>query len=124
MKEGNHHIAPRICPGVEAAALLHLVTEPTRHSILVALLEGEQTVSALTRALDGEQSNISHHLRVLRDAGLVRDRRDGRTRYYRLADPELRRLLAATEALATDLERVAYLARMDLPLDAAFHGYG
>lgn len=109
---------------MDARALLHLVTEPTRNRLLSALLEGERTVTMLVEATGSEQSNVSHHLRTLKDTGLVRARQAGRTRRYRLADPELERLLRDLDDLARRLEQTAYLAGLELPYGAGFHGYG
>ena len=109
---------------MDSAALLHLITEPTRHGLLDALRDRERTVGQLVEAVQGEQTNVSHHLRTLRDAGLVKARRDGRRRVYRLADPALEGLLAEAEDLSRRMERVAYFAGLELPTGPAFHGYG
>lgn len=71
-----------------------------------------------------EQSNISHHLAILRDAGLVTARRDGRNQEYRLSDGEVARLLDQVEALAAKLDQVAYTTSLGLPAQGGFHGYG
>ncbi len=81
-------------------------------------------MTGLVAQLEDEQSNVSHHLKVLRDAGLVACRRDGRAQVYRLADTEVARVLGEVEALADRLDRAAYTARLGLPADAGFHGYG
>ncbi len=109
---------------MDAAALLRLVSEPTKHAVLSALREGEQTVGELVQATGREQSNVSHHLRVLREQGLVQTRTAGRNRHYRLADRELRRLLEQVDRIADRLERVAYSSGLGLSLDSSFHGYG
>jgi DNA-binding transcriptional ArsR family regulator len=109
---------------MDAVALLRLVSEETRHAILDELRKGERTVSQLVAALQDEQSNVSHHLGTLRDAGLVAARRDGRHQRYRLADAEVAKVLAQVEALAGRLEELAYTASLGLPVDAGFHGYG
>jgi DNA-binding transcriptional ArsR family regulator len=109
---------------VDAVALLRLVSEETRHAILDELRAGERTVGQLVQALADEQSNVSHHLGTLREAGLVSARRDGRNQVYRLADAEVAKVLAQVEALAARLEEVAYTSSLGLPLDASFHGYG
>lgn len=101
-----------------------MVTEPTKNRLLRRIRDREHTVSELVEAVGQEQSNVSHHLRNLRDAGLVKARRDGRMQRYRLADPELGHLLGDIEGLADRLERVAYLAGLELTTDPAFHGYG
>jgi ArsR family transcriptional regulator len=63
-------------------ALFHALSDETRLAILELLRDGERCVCELTDALDVAQSRLSFHLRVLRDAGLVSDRRDGRWIYY------------------------------------------
>jgi ArsR family transcriptional regulator len=65
-----------------AVALFHALSDETRLAILELLRDGERCVCELTDALDVAQSRLSFHLRVLRDAGLVSDRRDGRWIYY------------------------------------------
>lgn len=109
---------------MDAAALLRLISHPTKHGILTALREGDASVSELVEATGAQQSNVSHQLRSLREAGLVRSRAVGRTRRYRLADPELRRLLEQVERLAARMEQVAYYSGLEIPFDAGFHGYG
>ena len=56
----------------------------TRRRILDALLRGERSVGELVRVARVSQPAVSQHLAVLREAGLVEERRDGRFRYYRL----------------------------------------
>ena len=65
-----------------AVALFHALSDETRLAILELLRDGERCVCDITDALDVAQSRLSFHLRVLRDAGLVSDRRDGRWIYY------------------------------------------
>ena len=65
-----------------AAGLFHALSDGTRLSILERLRFGERCVCDLTDALDAAQSRLSFHLKVLKDAGLVTDRRDGRWMYY------------------------------------------
>lgn len=109
---------------MDSAALLRLVSEATRHGLLQELRAGERNVAALVAATQGEQSNVSHHLGVLREAGLVAVRRFGRNQFYRLADPEVARLLEQVEALAGRLDQVAYTSRLGLPATPGFSGYG
>ncbi len=65
-----------------AAQLFHALSDETRLSILQRLRIGERCVCELTDALDAAQSRLSFHLKVLKDAGLVTDRREGRWMYY------------------------------------------
>ena len=67
-----------------AVRLFHALSDGTRLSILRRLRMGERCVCVLTDALDAAQSRLSFHLKVLKDAGLVTDRREGRWMYYTL----------------------------------------
>lgn len=67
-----------------AVRLFHALSDATRLSILERLRLGERCVCELTDALDTGQSRLSFHLRVLKEAGLVTDRREGRWMYYTL----------------------------------------
>ena len=62
----------------------HALSDETRLRIIDLLRGGERCVCDLTEALDAQQSRLSFHLRVLKDAGLVSDRREGRWAYYTL----------------------------------------
>lgn len=64
-------------------ALFRTLADPTRRALFERLCrEGEQTVGALTAQAGISQPAVSKHLGVLKDAGLVRDRRDGRQTHY------------------------------------------
>jgi len=69
-----------------AEALFHALSDATRLSILEMLRDGERCVCELQDELDAAQSRLSFHLRVLKEAGLVTDRREGRWSYYKI-DP-------------------------------------
>ena len=60
------------------------LSDQTRLRIIDLLRGGEQCVCKLTDALDSGQSLLSFHLKTLKDAGLVTDRREGRWSYYAL----------------------------------------
>ena len=81
-----------------AARLFHALSDETRLTILERLRQGERCVCELTDALDAAQSRLSFHLKTLKDAGLVTDRREGRWMYYTL-DPDA--LAEAAELLET-----------------------
>lgn len=66
------------------AALAHALSDETRLEIIAALRHGERCVCDLVTDLDAAQSRLSFHLKVLRDAGLVTDRREGRWSFYTL----------------------------------------
>ena len=60
------------------------LSDETRLRLIALLSEGEQCVCDLTDALQAAQSRLSFHLKVLKEAGLVTDRKDGRWVYYTL----------------------------------------
>ena|SRR5689334_3515307 len=72
-----------------AAQLFHALSDETRLGILAKLRGGEQCVCNLQDDLDAAQSRLSFHLRVLKDAGLVTDRKEGRWSYYCIAPQAL-----------------------------------
>lgn len=74
----------------------HALSDQTRLKILDRLSAGERCVCELTAAIGAAQPRLSFHLKALKDAGLVRDRPDGRWVYYSIdaaAVAELRGLL-------------------------------
>ena len=72
-----------------AVALFHALSDATRLSILEMLRGGERCVCELQEELDAAQSRLSFHLRVLKEAGLVTDRREGRWSYYAIVPDAL-----------------------------------
>ncbi|HTK52407.1 MAG TPA: metalloregulator ArsR/SmtB family transcription factor [Gemmatimonadaceae bacterium] len=72
-----------------SVALFHALSDATRLSIIAMLRDGERCVCELQGELDAAQSRLSFHLRVLKDAGLITDRRDGRWSYYAIAPAAL-----------------------------------
>jgi DNA-binding transcriptional ArsR family regulator len=86
----------------------HALGDPTRRALLELLRAAPRTVNDLARAFPTSRPAISKHLRILRQAGLVAERRRGRNRLYRLV-PE------AVEAVA---DWVATLRRPIRPGDA------
>lgn len=72
-----------------AAARFHALSDPTRLHIVERLRGGERCVCELTSALGAAQSRLSFHLRVLKEAGLVVDRKEGRWVYYTLDEAAL-----------------------------------
>ncbi|MGI9120275.1 MAG: ArsR/SmtB family transcription factor [Acidimicrobiales bacterium] len=76
-----------------------LLADPTRARLLYALLEaGELCVCDLAATVDVAETSVSHALRLLRTAGIVRNRRQGRVVYYRLDDAHVRLLLDVSRA--------------------------
>jgi len=68
------------------ASKLKILSDPTRLSVLEALMEGSKNVGDLMEQLDVEQSLLSHHLAILRDAGLVEATREGKSMIYQLPE--------------------------------------
>jgi ArsR family transcriptional regulator len=77
----------------ELAEMFRLMGDGSRLGILLACLEGPVAVGALAARLDLSPSLVSHHLRLLRAARLVRARRRGRQVFYEMADDHVRRVL-------------------------------
>jgi DNA-binding transcriptional ArsR family regulator len=67
--------------------VLDALGDPTRRSIFERLRRGARSVTELADELPVSRPAVSQHLRVLKDAGLVRERRDGTRRLYRI-DPD------------------------------------
>jgi ArsR family transcriptional regulator len=70
----------------KAARYFHALSDETRLRIIEQLQEGEQCVCDMTDAFRTGQSRLSFHLKVLKDAGLITDRPEGRWVYYSLND--------------------------------------
>ncbi|MGK2939219.1 MAG: metalloregulator ArsR/SmtB family transcription factor [Solirubrobacteraceae bacterium] len=68
----------------------HAIADPTRRAILDQLRDGEMSAGDLGAHVPISQPSLSQHLKVLREAGLVAARRDGRRRVYRLEPASLR----------------------------------
>jgi DNA-binding transcriptional ArsR family regulator len=68
------------------AARFRAMGEPLRLRILQKLEGGEQSVSALTESVGSTQPNVSKHLKILHDAGLVKRRQAGNSAFYAIAD--------------------------------------
>ena len=73
----------------DVAELFKVFGDSTRVRILCALFESEMCVCDIAEVLEMTQSAISHQLRVLKQARLVKYRRDGKTVYYSLADDHI-----------------------------------
>ena len=67
--------------------LLRIIAHPMRMRILYELMRGPQCVTDIVDFLEINQSNVSQHLALLRQAGAVECRTDGRTKWYYVLDP-------------------------------------
>jgi DNA-binding transcriptional ArsR family regulator len=68
------------------------IADPTRRALLDALIDGEKTVSSLAEPFAMSLPAISHHLRIMREVGVVTERWDGRERYYRVSPAVLKQV--------------------------------
>lgn len=84
----------------QALRLFRALGDETRLRLIDRLRGGEQCVCDLTDELEAGQSRLSFHLKTLKDAGVVTDRRDGRWVYYAL-NPEM---FEALESIVSDLK--------------------
>jgi ArsR family transcriptional regulator len=73
-------------PDIACADKLKVLADPTRLSVVEILMQGPKHVGAINELLGVEQTLLSHHLKVLREAGLVDAVRDGKAVEYRLAE--------------------------------------
>lgn len=86
--------------------LFRSLADPTRRALFERLCrEGELTVGALTTHAGISQPAVSKHLRVLKQAGLVRDRHEGRQTHYRAEPAALAPLLDWTKEMASFWEK-------------------
>lgn len=65
------------------------LADPKRLLIINSLRDGELSVSEICETLDLKQANVSQHLAILRDKGLVVTRRDGQRVYYSVSSPKI-----------------------------------
>ncbi|MGN1081936.1 MAG: ArsR/SmtB family transcription factor [Candidatus Avispirillum sp.] len=77
----------------DLAELYKIFGDTTRVKILYILFTGEMCVQHISELLSVSQSAVSHQLRILKGARLVRFRRDGKTVYYSLADDHVREII-------------------------------
>jgi DNA-binding transcriptional ArsR family regulator len=84
--------------------IFKVLTHPTRLAILDILRDGEHCVCHMEAYLGLRQASISQQLSVLREAGLVQDRRDGWNIFYRVADERIYVLLDAVRQITGQSE--------------------
>ncbi len=96
---------------LRSASIAHALSHPVRLQILAEIGEEGSYVMALTEALERPQANISQHLAVLRESGLVVAEREGMTVRYRLASPEIREMLGILNVLADRIPSEEFIPR-------------
>ena len=78
----------------QASHALKAMSHPLRLKILCVLSYQEVSVQDIVESVGTTQSNISQHLAILRDKGVLRTRKDANRVYYRIADPRTLKLIA------------------------------
>src|ERR1700691_2112393 len=79
-----------VAPASTTSDVFNAIAEAHRREVLDALITGEKAVGAIVNDLPMSQTQVSKHLRVLSEVGLVTCRADGRRRLYRLEPERLR----------------------------------
>ncbi len=69
------------------AARFKVLSDPMRLRILQLLQDGEQSVTTITESVESTQPNVSKHLKIMQEAGLVARRQEGNSVYYSISDP-------------------------------------
>jgi ArsR family transcriptional regulator len=75
------------------------LSDTNRLKIIKLLKEGELCACELTVALSNSQSTVSHHLSVLKNAGMIKERKEGKWSYFRLSDGAIIELLNQAQLL-------------------------
>ena len=81
------------------ASILKALGQPTRLQILELLNDGERCVCEIFPAIHQEQANVSKHLSILKQAGILESRKDGLRILYRIKTPEILDLLTGVSKL-------------------------
>ena len=81
------------------ASVLKALGQPTRLQILDLLKDGERCVCEIFPAINQEQANVSKHLSILKQAGILESRKDGLRILYRIKTPEILNLLSGVSKL-------------------------
>ena len=97
------------------ASFCRVFADPKRLRILWGLQEGEHSVTELAKLVGCTLPNISQHLRVMREQGMVATRREGRTIYYHLVNPKfLAGCRLVREGLLEELQRRGKISSSEL----------
>lgn len=84
------------------ARQFQVLSEPARLKLLAVLEEGEQNVTALVKVTGMAQANVSKHLGILHDVGMVDRRKEGLSSFYFISDPKISELC---ELMCSKLEK-------------------
>ena len=116
-----HQLSDRIALSTKAR-LFRGFGDPSRLSILEALLEGPRKVNEIVLETGLSQPNVSSHLSCLRDCGLVSTQQRGKYVIYQLSDPRVNEILNVAGSLLADVakgvyECTRYASEDDLPVE-------
>ncbi len=100
------------------AEVFKAVGHPIRLQIVKLLAHGERSVSDIVMAVSAEQSNVSRHLALLKQSGVLVSRRSGLKIYYRLSSPQFAECLETVLRQIADAVQASGLVRMGLSGDA------
>ncbi|MBI2165040.1 MAG: winged helix-turn-helix transcriptional regulator [Chloroflexi bacterium] len=96
------------------AGICKTLSSPLRLRLVELLGEGERTVSDLVKLLGVSKSNVSQHLGIMREKGVVDCRREGGYAFYRLSNPKvLQACRLMREVLLEQFERAGELSRVE-----------
>ncbi|EJL41178.1 transcriptional regulator [Brevibacillus agri] len=107
-----NRLRPKMSETEGVAPLFKALADDTRAKIIYALaLEGELCVCDVAATINSSIANTSHHLRLLRNMGLARHRKDGKLVYYALDDDHVRHLIMCGIEHAAELKQSKKTAR-------------
>lgn len=102
------------------ASRFRALSEPMRLRLLNLLMHGEKTVGQLVKASDSSQANVSKHLSVLREAGMIAMRKQGLTTVCLIADPVVNELCEIMcSRLRKEMEQQAQALAFDAAIQSA-----
>lgn len=114
----SKHLPPEVLQ--EVADYFRILSEPMRLRLLSLLREREQCVQELVEATATSQANVSKHLKVMLQAGILQRRTEGTSAYYAVADPlifDLCNLVCGRLAERVE-DRIQRLREMDAAVQA------
>lgn len=81
----------------EMGARFKVISEPSRLRILLVLEQGELCVEHIVAAVGGNQSAVSHQLKILRDNRVIKSRREGQNVYYSISDAHVMTMISVAK---------------------------
>ena len=85
------------------AQLCSGIAEPNRILIIYSLADGHKCVNDIAKALDMSQPTVSHHLKILKDTGILQSDRDGQQVFYSLTDKRILKALDLLRGMLADI---------------------